>query len=335
MGLDPLTSTAIAIGGGALLGGLTGGDDEPATQTQTTNNIPEYAKKDIQTLWNDFMDRLYPKTTYSYSTTANAGDSTIRDSLYNEWKNIKNGAAGTPISIDLISKLYGGASQNLRDFMNKSKISFWSDDAAMQKALNDDLATYTTTETAYTPKSYEDMLAEDLDAQRTATGVYNTGLTNLNQDTMTRTQGATQGYTDLLNQYVQQGNAGEGLFKPTNISFGGKQIASFVPKSNRNLAAQLSGFGKESMDTNLALLNLENQYGADALKRILQADTTYTPNAAKTAYIEKTLLPLATSLITGKGSTTTATSDEGGSVWEDLLSGALAGTYMYSNIMRK
>lgn len=321
----------------SIIGAVAGSGGDSATQTQTTSNIPEYAKGDIQTMWTDYMNRMYPKT--KYTTTATPGGGAVGGSnLYNEWQTLK--AQSTNPERDRSSQYDGipivwfqsHASPELREFMKKNNLTSMSDDSSFQAAMSSDPSVGGSTTTANTPLSYEQMLANDLLERKTATEKYNTGVTDLNAGTLAKTKAAVSPYTTLLNKYVEEGNAGTGLFKPVNFGFGGKHMARIVPKSNRNLATQLAGFGQDASSANMNLINLENTFGNTDLSNILNAAKTYTKNAADTSYMEKLqalILPL-----TGQGSTSTATRNTGGDVLSGLLSGALAGSNIYGNIMK-
>jgi len=291
LGLSTLLTPVV----GGLVGKLLGGDEE-TTQTQQTSNIPDYAQGGFQTIFNDYIDRLYPTS-----------------------------ATGTWSQDEAQKYLEANP-----DVANNEYWSLRPYEHYIQHGKSEG-RTWPKTQ-AGSGKSYEDMLAEDLAAKKAATETFNQGFSDLNAGTLAESRTALQPYTDLLNQYVQQGNAGTGLFKPTTFSFGGKQFASVVPKANRNLATQLAGFANDASQSNLNLANLANQYGGMDLMNQLNLGTTYTPNAAETSYIKETLMPIL-NMIQGLGSTSTATGTISDS-WSDILAGMIAGSKVYGNIMK-
>lgn len=303
----------IIMAGSSLLGGasslLGGGDDDKetsSTSTTTTNKVPSYSLGDIQTLWNDFIGQLYPTTSYGYESGS------YKDTVMQQWesamKKAGNGSATLGDAGWDVDSLWANGYRELADFVyTQSGLGSNVSKGDLANALNARSDLTGGTATSSTKSSYEQLLAEDEAAKEAATNKY-----------LQQSAEATKPYTDLLNQYIKQGNEGTGLFSPVSFGFGGQQMASFVPKSNRNLADQLTGYGKASTSANVGLLQ-------DALN----AATTYTPNAAKTDYIKNFLMPLATNLLMNSTQTTTgdktATEEGDSNSFADTLKGALSG----------
>lgn len=128
---------------------------------------------------------------------------------------------------------------------------------------------------------------------------------------------AAQPYLELLSKQIAEGNAGTGLYTPTNITFGGNNLMSFVPKSNRNLASELLARANAQTTTNQGLADLNYKLGA-----------AITPNTAANTYADK-LGELATKLISGNQTTTQSATMPGQSTWANFLQGLDAATKIY------
>jgi hypothetical protein len=146
--------------------------------------------------------------------------------------------------------------------------------------------------------SFESQLAEDTSYKKAATDTF-----------LTKSNEIAQPYIDLLDQYVKQGNLGQGLFEPISYGFGGKKMGSIVPKSNRALADQLVGYSGQEAKARTAL--------AEDTKN---AALEYTPNKASTDYT-KMLLGISPGLVMNSTATTNSTGEqttEGNAVTELL-----------------
>jgi hypothetical protein len=119
--------------------------------------------------------------------------------------------------------------------------------------------------------------------------------------------------TDVLGQFQN----GTGLGKQVSFGFGGQQMASFVPKANRDTANQMLGFGKEGASVSANLANLQNEL---ARKN--------TPEAAANSYSEKLgkLMQFANS---GNGTTTQTGTVPGQSGWATFLQGLNSAANLY------
>jgi hypothetical protein len=282
----------IGIIGGSLLGGIgsaLGGGSDDQEVTQTTRNVPGYAERGIQDLWTTMMDRLYP------AKPALSGGQ--KGTILQQWENAK--------AFGLDMRDY----PELLAFLQKTGLNGYTDDLTFKAALEADTSLTGAETPGETKKSFEELLAEDTATRKAATDTF-----------LGKSAEAAKPYTDLLNQYVRQGNAGEGLFKPVSFGFGGQPMTSFVPRSNRALADQLTGFAQRSAATNTGLA-----------EDVLNAAKEYTPNKAAVDYTTL-LMNLVPNLVMGQGGTTTKSISGGDNTLSDAIMGALAGAGAGSKI---
>lgn len=120
----------------------------------------------------------------------------------------------------------------------------------------------------------------------------------------------TQGnkLSTLLQSLVDQGTSGTGMFTPTNVSFGGNKVFSFVPKSNRNLANQLAALQGANYDLS----------------------TDLAPNKASTDYLDKLFTVITALNPQSNTQTTQQTTTPTTSTWANILQGLTQGTNIYN-----
>jgi len=110
---------------------------------------------------------------------------------------------------------------------------------------------------------------------------------------------------------LNQANTGTGYYTPVSFGFGGKKMASFVPKANRSTVDQILNVGQQEAGVNQGLVDLGYN----------EAKTT-TPNEAANTYSDS-LRNLMTQLIGGTSTaTTTGTVDNSSQTLTNILSGA-------------
>lgn len=288
--------TIAAIAGPAILGGLSGffGGDEEGSSTETQERMPWYAQEGTRKLWDSFIDALYPSANPSYILGSD------KERIWNRYKQ----CASAGEDMRHYPELY--------DFMTRHNFSVGYTSEDVVKALDSDPTLSGGVSATSTAKSYEDYLSEDYDYRKAATDEFLYG-----------SETETGKYTKALQDAIKGIDEGTGLYTPTNFSVGGKKVASIVPKSNMSLAGQKLGYQKDSTAANLALL-------ADKLK----AKETYTPNGAKTQYIEDTLIPLVTNLVPQTQATQTKTVKTDSNPWEDALTEAIKGATAGINIAK-
>jgi hypothetical protein len=270
------------MGAAGAAAGYVGSSSGQSSAEQTTSRIPGYAQAGTEYLWNETMNRLFP------SSPAIGGGQ--KGTILQQWTSAKSSGQDMRDLPDLYA------------FLMRNNLTGDTDEATFRAVLEADTALTGGQTEGPSPKSYEQQLAEDMATRKAATETF-----------LGKSGDIMKPYTELLDQYVRQGNAGEGLFKPMSIGFGGQPMFSFVPKSNRNLADQLTGYAQRSSGANLGLA--EDR---------LNADTTYTPNKASTDYTTM-LLGLVPNLVMNSGSTTTGTANSGRSALYDAIMGGLAG----------
>jgi hypothetical protein len=316
--MDPLTTAALITAGSSLLGGAAGlfggGSDNDKTTTQTTQNRPTYTNAFTEDMWNQVYNTYYPKTHATY-----AGDSQ-KATILEQWRQLGGGDANFsnqwsshPYVQQVISERTAKLASDypeLNAFLNANGLSLASSTADLTAKLDADTSLTGGTNTPTTDPSYEQMYGQDIDAKRAA------GQTYIDEATK-----ATQPYTDLLNQYVSQGNKGEGLFTPTQFGFMGQNIGSFIPLSNRNTANQLAGFSGQAA---------KNQVGLAEDQRDL--DQTYTPNAARLSYIDQLLSKVMPLINTSGSSMTQNVSGGGNNTVENTILSGIAGATAGSKI---
>jgi len=136
-------------------------------------------------------------------------------------------------------------------------------------------------------------------------------LNNLSKQYVTDSGNAVSGYQGLLSDILNQANTGTGYYTPISFGFGGKKMASFVPKANRSTVDQILNVGQQEAGVNQGLVDLGYN----------EAKTT-TPNEAANSY-SKSLGDLMTKLIGGTSTaTTTGTVDNSSQTLTNILSGA-------------
>jgi hypothetical protein len=149
-------------------------------------------------------------------------------------------------------------------------------------------------------KSTQERITEDTDY-----------LNNLSKQYAADSKNAVSGYQSLLSDVLNQANTGTGYYTPVSFGFGGKKMASFVPKANRETVDQILSTGLTQAGVNQGLVDLGYN----------EAKTT-TPNEAANSY-SKSLGDLMTKLIGGTSTaTTTGTVDNSSQTLTNILSGA-------------
>jgi hypothetical protein len=263
--------------------GLFGGASEEREWQQTTS-ATKGSDEWRQGLWqvtDEIYDTLFPRTEYNFGYDA-TGTPSDRQKIYQEYVEMQE------------TKNFENPGPNLKAFIDKHNINpKTTNDATFRGLLDADTEISGTQSTAGKAKSYLDMAKEDQAAREQAYGTYQQQLTD-----------AFSPYNAMAQQYINQGNSGAGMFKPTTISFGGQTVGSFVPKANRLLADQLLGY-----QGNVANNNTE------VAKAALTSGLLSTPNIAQTTYMDKllSLFPQlaqdSESFTETKGSSTTTSDD--------------------------
>lgn len=274
-----------------LIGDLFGGSDSGTSfeKHTTTTQGPEYVTPGLWQGWDEILDSLFPRTEYNFGYDSATGAPTGKQTIYQQWVEMNE------------TQNWEDPGPELKAFLDKNGITDYKslNDPTFRTLLESDTTIAGTGAAAGKAKSYAEMLAEDTAAQKAATDTF-----------LSQSAEATQPYTDLLDQYVKQGNNGTGLFAKTNVNFGGSPVFSFVPRSNRALADQMVGYSKDSASNNVNLL-----------KNALQAGLTFTPNASQTAYVKELMSSFFPQYVMAseKNEDTTGSTTESSSTFDELL----------------
>jgi hypothetical protein len=174
-------------------------------------------------------------------------------------------------------------------------------------------------------KGSSQRLAEDTAHLKIGDEAYNTKMAAL--DTATKT--AMSPYQQQLQSMLTQSGDKSGYFTPVSFGFGGKKMAEFVPKANRDLANQLLGIGKEKTQFDTGIVDLDRQAAA----RDLALNTTYTPNKVGNDY-DKALRELMWMLNSGQQTQTQSASANlpEQSTYSKVLQGITAGSNLANAI---
>jgi hypothetical protein len=157
-------------------------------------------------------------------------------------------------------------------------------------------------------------------------------LTGLDTKHLADTRAAVLPYQNQLTDIGNQLAGNTGLGKQVAFGFGGKQMASFVPKTNRDLANQLLGIGREGSQINTGLVDMGYKSGTDLATRQFGFNSENLPNKAADTYSAK-LEALMKYLNPNSGSTSTTTGTVPGVPWyTTLLQGLNTGVNLWSAI---
>ena len=219
-----------------------------------------------------------------------------------------------------------------------------------------------------TVKSYKQRLEEDQAYLHDLENTYNTDLSDLSSDYMADTRAAISPYQDLLSETMDEekssallyqdllskkmneAETGTGMFTPVSFGFGGQQMASFVPRQNRELATQFTdlaeknressvqsagqmlGMGKEQMGVGVGLADLAASETKGILGRAFETGQEFTPNQIENLYAQK-LQELMMLMSNKTGGTITKTAQvPQPSTWSNILSGVNTGLDIYKAI---
>ena len=161
---------------------------------------------------------------------------------------------------------------------------------------------------AITPKSVQRRTAEDQAALTDYQQVLLDKLKALDTGRLADTKTAVAPYQDQLSNVLGQSQAGKGYFDPIRLSFGGKPVASFVPKQNRALADQSLGIGRERSEIDTRLIDMGYQSGTNLAGLDYGFRSENLPNKAANTYSDKLgALMQYLNPNTGQASTTTGT----------------------------
>jgi hypothetical protein len=134
------------------------------------------------------------------------------------------------------------------------------------------------------------------------------------------TTAAMSPYQQQLTSTLNQAATGTGYYKPVSFGFGGKQMTSFVPKTNLNLANQTLGVGKESSSIGAGLAEMENKLALGNM-----------PNAAADTYSAK-LAELMKFANTGGSTNTQTGTTPGTNTWATILNALNTSANIYSKL---
>jgi hypothetical protein len=128
---------------------------------------------------------------------------------------------------------------------------------------------------------------------------------DLLSETMDEEKSSALLYQDLLSKKMNEAETGTGMFTPVSFGFGGQQMASFVPRQNRELATQFTdlaeknressvqsaeqmlGMGKEQMGVGVGLADLAAKETKGILGRAFETGQEFTPNQIENLYSQE------------------------------------------------
>lgn len=146
------------------------------------------------------------------------------------------------------------------------------------------------------------------------------------------TKTAVAPFQAQLSDIQGQLQGGTGLGTPVSFGFGGKKMASFVPKSNRALAEQLLGMGYTSSQINTTLADLAYNADRAQAERKFGFDVAHPPNQAANEYSQRLFDLMKLTNLGNEVSTTTGTVP--GVPWySTLMQGANTAVNFYDKIM--
>lgn len=342
-----MSGVATAIGLSALVGAGTSmylaneGGDQQVSTTQTTDWKTPSQVVDAQSLWNEFINDFYGM---SASSADSAGQEYLRnypnvaDSAkwnLDPWGHYLAHGKGEgkiwPENVDEAAQEYLRQNPDVAASPVYSKYPFehyttygqaegriWPEEVSAEESAEKDEI-----------KSYQQRLEEDLTYGKETESDYLAKLEGINADYMGGIQDAVSPYQQQIADTLGQAEAGTGYFKPVSFGFGGQEMASFVPKQNRDLITQLLGIGKEGMTVNAGLVELKNTLDEAAAKRGFDFSAKHTPNEIANAY-SAILEELAFKMSTGQSTISTTGTIPGQSDWQSALAGINLGTNVAS-----
>lgn len=255
-----------AIGGlvgSGIAGDLLGiGDSETTRQSETQSRTPGYTHGNVESLWEQWWDsftgvqspastaRAREEYTESFRPEAEAAfykwmaEDPRRSEKKHKNKFVRQWMKQAELDSPYVLPYSEDSPKSYEDLFKEDVEHVAGIDETYTETMQDLLDTSSTDTTANTG-TYQTLL-DDLSGQtRTAQDDYTSTL-----DTMSdRTDVADDSYLDRITATLADADAGTGLYKPINLSFGGQDAMSFVPKTNRNLATELLGINKEGMTT--------------------------------------------------------------------------------------
>ena len=173
-------------------------------------------------------------------------------------------------------------------------------------------------------KGIKERLGEDLAYGKITESDYLARLNELNTQYMGGIQKAASPYQQQLTDVLGQLQGGTGLGKPVSFGFGGRKMASFVPRQNRELVTQIMNIGKEGMQVDAGLVELRNTLDEAAAKRGFDFSIKHSPNEIANAY-SQLLEELAFKMSTGQKTTAQTGTIPGQSSWQSVLAGLNTG----------
>ncbi len=181
-------------------------------------------------------------------------------------------------------------------------------------------------------KSVQTRIAEDQAALQGYQKILLDKLSGLDTTRLADTKAAVAPYQAQLMDIQGQLSGNTGLGKQVSFGFGGKPMASFVPKTNRALADQLLGMGRESSNINTGLIDMGYKSGTDLAGREFGFSSENLPNKAADTYSAK-LEALMKYLNPNSGTTSTTTGTVPGVPWyTTALQGLNTGVNLYDKI---
>jgi len=181
-------------------------------------------------------------------------------------------------------------------------------------------------------KSVKTRTAEDQTALQGYQKALLDKLGGLDTTRLAETKAALLPYQNQLTDIQGQLSGNTGLGKQVAFGYGGKQMASFVPKTNRALADQLLGMGRESSSINTGLVDMGYKSGTDLAGRQFGFESENLPNKAADTYSAK-LEALMKYLNPNTGQTSTTTGTVPGVPWyTTALQGLNTGVNLWDKI---
>ena len=346
MGMWP----AVIGAGASILGGLMGGGSDTVSQTTSTDWRTPAQKKDAERLWNDFINSFYGVTEpVSGAVAGVAGGGgydlqSLRNVPVSSWPSDLAVAFGNHMNY----LGYQGTADNANEFLQKYEDylatgnlpSFEPNE--MMKIVPSEYNPFEGISTGQavngvagegetTVKGYKQRLEEDIGYLKNLEEAYNVDLSGVSERFMEETMGAVSPYQDLLSKRMMEAETGTGMFAPVSFSFGGKPMASFVPKQSRALASQVLGMGREQMGVGTELAELAASETKDQLARDYETGTKYTPNQVENLYAQK-LEELMWKMNKGQTSQTATADVPGPSAWSNILQGLNLGVDLYGKM---